>query len=296
MEVPYDQTANVWEFLSICHEVGHEIDADLKLIPAIKSTLSKALENGALPPVRQRRWLGWASEIFPDFLALQFSGPAFAYMLRNVLILPPDQVTQIVSGDRHPNHYIRVMLCAAYIRSMGAASPDAAFRSALDRHADALEADWKPLYGDSAALSDYLSDMPLVIAGVMDSAIPAIGGATLRSLVEYTKQHEDAIANGATLLRQLNSSFDIPPRHAISVVRIAINDAIANNSLEAEIDELTSNAIRLLDRNAPKGKRGPSPIPGCPSLEARKSRIDRFVSQELSSIVAAPERMTDPWT
>lgn len=281
VEVPYDQTANVWEFLSISHEVGHEIDADLKLLPAIKTNLSKTFENSEMPSDRRRRWLGWASEIFPDFLALQMSGPAFAYMLRNVLILPPAQVTQIVAGDVHPNHYIRVMLCAAYIRSIGAASPDAAFRDPLERHANALEADWRPLYGDPAALNDYLADIPLVIAGVMDSPIPAMGGTTLRSLVVYTKQHEDAIASGATKLRQLNSSFDISPRHAISVVRIAINDAIANNSLDAEIDALTTNAIQLLDRNAPKGKRGiADPLTSSPS--ARKSRIDRFVSQELS--------------
>jgi hypothetical protein len=281
VEVPYDQTANVWEFLSISHEVGHEIDADLKLLATIKTNLAKAFEGSALPPVRQRRWLGWASEIFPDLLALHFSGPAFAYMLRNILILPPDQVTQIVAGDLHPNHYVRVMLCAAYIRSMGAASQDAAFRGALERHADALEADWKPLYGDPSALNDYLSDMPLVIAGVMDSAIPTMGGATLRSLVEYTKEHEDAIAKGATSLRQFNSRFGIAPRHAVSAVRIAINDAIANNSLDAEVDTLSTNAIQLLDHNAPKGKRSiTDPLMSPPS--ARKSRIDRFVSQELS--------------
>jgi hypothetical protein len=281
VEVPYDQTANVWEFLSISHEVGHEIDADLKLLPALKTNLSKVFETSTAPSDRRRRWLGWASEIFPDLLALQLSGPAFAYMLRNVLILPPDQVTQIIAGDAHPNHYIRVMLCAAYIRSMGAASQDAAFAGALERHADALEADWKQLYPAPTALNDYLTDIPMVIAGVMDTAVPSLGGATLRSLVEYTKQHEDAIAAGATMLRGRNSAFNISPRHAISVVRIAINDAIANNSLDAEIDDLTTNAIQLLDRNAPKGKRGiGDPLMSPPS--ARKSRIDRFVAQELN--------------
>ncbi|MGY3133454.1 hypothetical protein ACVWZM_004136 [Bradyrhizobium sp. USDA 4501] len=291
VEVPYDQTANVWEFLSISHEVGHEIDADLKLLPAIKTNLSAIFATGAIPNERRRRWLGWASEIFPDLLALQFSGPAFAYMLRNVLILPPDQVTQIIAGDAHPNHYIRVLLCAAYIRTMGAASADAAFRGALERHADTLEADWKPLYGDPVALKDYLPDIPQIIAGVMDSPIPSMGGTTLRSLVEYTNAHEDAITKCATSLRQFNSNVGIAPRHAVSSVRIAINDAIANNSFDAEIDNLSINAILLLDRNAPKGKRSiTDPLMSPPS--ARKSRIDRFVSQELSRslspLAAAP--------
>lgn len=280
VEIPYDQTANVWEFLSISHEVGHEIDADLKLLPAIKTALSEVLDKSAVPPVRRRRWLGWASEIFPDFLALQLSGPAFAYMLRNVLILPPAQVTEIVVGDAHPNHYIRVMLCVAYIKSMGSASPEPSFRDALDRHAVALEADWKQLYGDAAPLNEYLSDIDLVIAGIMDSPISGIGGETLRSLVHYTKQDEDAITDGAAMLRNRNSVFEISPRHAISAARIAINDAAGSNSLDAEIDDLTANIIQLLDRNAPKGKRSfGDPLMSSPS--ARKSRIDRFVSQEL---------------
>ncbi|WP_315761677.1 MULTISPECIES: hypothetical protein [unclassified Bradyrhizobium] len=281
VEVPYDQTANVWEFLSISHEVGHEIDADLKLLPNIKANLKNIFETSQIPKDRRLRWQGWASEIFPDLLALHFSGPAFAYMLRNVLILPADQVIQIVAGDPHPNHYIRVLLCAAYIRTMGAKSADAAFRSALERHADAVEADWKPLYGDPVALKDYMPDIPMVISGIMDSPIPCLAGATLRSLVDYTNAHEDAIVKCATSLRQFNSNVGIAPRHAVSAVRIAINDAIANNSLDAEIDNLSTNAILLLDKNAPKGKRTISdPLMSSPS--ARKSRIERFVAQELS--------------
>src|SRR6202035_94424 len=42
IELPFDQLSNVWEFLSIPHEVGHEIDADLKLLPAIKESLATA--------------------------------------------------------------------------------------------------------------------------------------------------------------------------------------------------------------------------------------------------------------
>lgn len=280
VEVPYDQTANVWEFLSISHEVGHEIDADLQLLGDIKTKLSELLQNS--DSVRRRRWIGWASEILPDLIALQMSGPAFAYMLRNVLILPPNQVVNIVSGDVHPNHYVRVMLCAAYIRSMGAVSQNPDFRDAMERHADALETGWKPLYGVPTALSDYLSDIPTIINGVMDSPIKSMHGEHLRSLVDYTWDHEKAITAGATSLRQFNSGFSIAPRHAVSAVRIAVNDAIAAGSLDAEIETLSTNAILLLERNAPKGKRTiTDPLMSTPV--ARKSRLERFVLQQLKA-------------
>jgi hypothetical protein len=295
VEVPYDQMANVWELLSISHEVGHEIDADLKLLPAVKTNLSKAFESSTIPPERRRRWLGWASEIFADLLALQLSGPAYVYMLRNVLILPFAAVTNVVLGDVHPNHYLRILLCTAYIRGMSAGSQDAAFRTALDGHAADLEGTWTGLYGNPLALADYLADIPLVISGVMDSPIPNMNGATLRSLVDYTAAHEAKIALGALDLRNRNSGIDIAPRHAISLVRIAINDAISNGSLDAEIDAISTNAIALLDHNAPQGKRGPGDALEVPE-DARKSRIERFVAMELNSVSPLQERITDPWT
>jgi hypothetical protein len=295
VEVPYDQMANVWELLSISHEVGHEIDADLKLLPAVKTNLSKAFEGSAIPPDRRRRWLGWASEIFPDLLALQLSGPAFAYMLRNVLILPFDAVTNVVLGDVHPNHYLRIILCTAYIRGMGAGSGDATFQTALDRHATDLEDSWTGLYGNPPALADYLADIPVVISGVMDSPIPSMSGATLRSLVDYSAADEAKITERALDLRNRITNVDIAPRHAISAVRIAINGAISNNSLDAEIDDISANAIKLLDQNAPQGKRGPGDVLEVPK-DARKSRIERFVTMELNLETPLQERMTDPWT
>lgn len=295
VEVPYDQMANVWELLSISHEVGHEIDADLKLLPAIKTNLSKAFQNGTIPPERRRRWLGWASEIFPDLLALQLSGPAFAYMLRNILILPSAAVTNIVLGDVHPNHYLRMLLCTTYIKGMGAASHDAAFQTALDGHAADLESTWKDLYGDPPALADYLADIPIVISSVMDSPIPTMNGATLRSLVDYTAAQEAAITANALDLRNRITAIDIAPRHAISVVRIAINGAISDNSLDAEIDGISDNAIKLLEHNAPRGKRAAGDVLEVPE-GARRSRIERFVAAELNLGNSLNERMTDPWT
>jgi hypothetical protein len=295
VEVPYDQMANVWELLSISHEVGHEIDADLNLLAAIKTNLSKAFEGTTIAPERRRRWLGWTSEIFADLLALQLSGPAFGYMLRNVLILPFAAVTNIVLGDVHPNHYLRILLCATYIRGMDAGHTDATFQAALDGHASDLENTWIGLYGNPAALSDYIADIPIVISGVMDSPIPSMSGATLRSLVEYTAADEAKIKDGATELRNRNPKIEIAPRHAISIVRIAINLAISDNSLDAEIEDLSTNAIKLLNNNAPQGKRGPGDSLEVPK-EARKSRIERFVAMELNLETPLHERMTDPWS
>jgi len=215
VEIPYDHLANIWEFLAISHEVGHEIDADFKLLPSIKANLTQAFKPTTLPPERCRRWLGWTSEIFADLLGLQLSGPAFADMLRNVLILPVDTVTNIVLGDVHPNHYLRIVLCAGYIRTMAdaaARASEADFAQTLRARADSLQNDWADLYGTPAALSDYLTDIPIVIAGIMDMPIDGLKGATLRSVVDYTKQQEaDIVAASQNLQQGMTPLFAIAP-------------------------------------------------------------------------------------
>ena len=299
VEIPYDHLANIWEFLAISHEVGHEIDADFKLLPAIKSNLTQAFKPTTVAPERCRRWIGWTSEIFADLLGLQLSGPAFADMLRNVLILPVNAVTDIVLGDVHPNHYLRVILCAAYIRTMADAAAragDAAFAQSLRDHADNLQNDWIDLYGTPAALNDYLTDIPIVIAGVMDMPIDGLNGATLRSVVDYTKQQDADIGSAAQNLQQgMIPAFTIAPRHAIAAARMAISAAMAQGTLAAQIDGITNAAMKLVENNAVRGMRAATdPLAG--TAAGRLNRAATFVADTLSAETPLHQRITDPWS
>jgi hypothetical protein len=297
VEIPYDHLANIWEFLAISHEVGHEIDADFKLLPSIKSNLTQAFKPTIVAPERCRRWIGWTSEIFADLLGLQLSGPAFADMLRNVLILPVNTVTNIVLGDVHPNHYLRIILCAGYIRTMADAATsagDAAFALRLHDHAENLQSDWIDLYGTPAALNDYLADIPIVIAGIMDTPIDGLKGATLRSVVAYTQQQDADIASAAQNLQQgMTPLFAIAPRHAIAATRMAISAAMGQGTLAAQIDGITNAAMKLVENNAVRGMRAAAdPLAGTPA--GRLKRAAAFVADTLSAESPLHQRMMDP--
>jgi hypothetical protein len=46
IELPWDHLGSAWEYLSLHHEVGHDIEADLALRPTLQSTLRQKLAAG----------------------------------------------------------------------------------------------------------------------------------------------------------------------------------------------------------------------------------------------------------
>ena len=73
IEVPWDHIVNLWEFLSIHHEVGHDIEADLLLRPALRAAVEKALADAGLNEERIALWLDWQPEVFADLVAIQLA-------------------------------------------------------------------------------------------------------------------------------------------------------------------------------------------------------------------------------
>src|SRR5918995_1590836 len=49
VELPWDHVENVWEFMSLHHEVGHDLEADLKLRDALVASLETELSNSKVP-------------------------------------------------------------------------------------------------------------------------------------------------------------------------------------------------------------------------------------------------------
>ena len=68
VELPWDHVENVWEFLTLHHEVGHDLEADLKLRPVLQSTLQSLLIHAHVPPERILVWARWQDEIFADLV------------------------------------------------------------------------------------------------------------------------------------------------------------------------------------------------------------------------------------
>jgi hypothetical protein len=287
IELPFDQLSNVWEFLSIPHEVGHEIDADLKLLPAIKQSLAAAWpEKPDVTPERQRRWVGWMSEILADLIAFQLSGPAFAEMLLNVLILPQPTVVTIVLGDAHPNHFLRMIIATEYIRTMAAKAGDATFAARLNGDADFIEAVWKGIYGDPPALKPYVDDIGLIIKAVMDTPLTVLQGSPLRSLIPYTADHDRNIRDAVPLLRTgAKPPFTLAPRHVVSAARWAVRDWASGGAVDAELAPLVEAALAKIEAGAPVGLRAVTDEL-MQSAQAKRKRLSAYVAADLATPTA----------
>jgi hypothetical protein len=79
--VPWYQVTAPWELPVIAHEVGHSVEADLRLERDLELRIASVVSD----PQRQARWLGWRSEIFADFFGCCAVGPAFVSNLADFL-------------------------------------------------------------------------------------------------------------------------------------------------------------------------------------------------------------------
>jgi hypothetical protein len=280
IQVPWDHVENTWEFLSLHHEVGHDIEADLALRAPIHDKLLAALRAGGVPETRLRNWMRWQAEIFADFAGLQLGGPAFSDMLLNLLILPSAQVTAIDAGDPHPNHYVRILLNVASVRTMAAAAVEPAFAERLRADAAATEAVWLGLFGDQADLRAYEADFAVVIAAVMDTPYAALKGASVREMLPYTNAHDQRIRGTAQYLATgANAPPAMPPRHVISAARIAATSVLRDGDGAARLDDIDKRAARLVSDNQPEGLRA-RPYP-----KARADAVRRFVQVDIDQVL-----------
>lgn len=66
IQVPWDHVRNSWELLSLHHEVGHDIEADLRMRGPLQKKLLPALQaSGKIPEERIRKWMEWQGKRLP---------------------------------------------------------------------------------------------------------------------------------------------------------------------------------------------------------------------------------------
>ena len=254
IELPWDHLGSAWEYLSLHHEVGHDIEADLALRPVLQATLQQALAAANVPLPRIQTWLKWQGEVFADLCALQLGGPAFADALFQLLLLPVNMVKAFNGADPHPTPYVRMLIVAAYVRTLGATP-------AIQDHAAAIETQLRTLYGQStgnAVLDAMPTDFPLVFDALMKTALPTLKGHTVLELLPFSSAEDARIRAAEKYFRTgSNKPNALPIRHVPSAARFAVaveNDA---GTLTAEraaaIHGLAYDYVREM---APAGLRG----------------------------------------
>lgn len=252
IELPWDHVENIWEFLTIHHEVGHDLEADLKLRRSLADSLQTTLVNNGLPEKRIRQWLSWQGEIFADLVGLQLGGPAFAETLMHLLLLPPDMVTAFDEGDPHPTHYPRVLMNTAYIPTMITGN------HLLAEHGQQIADLWISIYGHKPQFDTVLGDFPLVYRAMMDSPLPELKGKTVRDLLPYNAADDQRIRNAAGYLRTgMNKPGNLKPRHCISAARIAVTQTALDGTMSnIALNDINKRTIELVKSNAQAGLRG----------------------------------------
>jgi hypothetical protein len=254
--LPWDHAENLWDFLSLPHEVGHDLEADLKLRPALVHSLENTLRDG-VPDTRVQVWKAWVAETFADLVALQLVGPAFLESLMNLLLLPLGMVTTYNSADPHPTHYVRILMGAAYVRGLiqGDQPAEVRQRQELSRYADRIDAVWKGIYGDPPQLRDFIADFPLVFKSLMDTPLPALKDTTVRALVRYTAADDIRIRAASEYLETgQNRPARLRPRYCAAASRLAVSrSGIQGVGLATALKSINDRTARLVNDNAPEG-------------------------------------------
>ena len=84
--LPWDHIANPWEFLSLHHEVAHDIDGDLNNVSnELEMIVNQTLRRHSVPDERIAVWRRWTGEIVADFLGILLAGPPFVSFLASFL-------------------------------------------------------------------------------------------------------------------------------------------------------------------------------------------------------------------
>ena len=254
IEMPWDHLGSAWEYLALHHEVGHDIEADLKLRPVLLQSLQQTLSQAGVPANRISLWLAWEGEIFADLCGLQLAGPAFTNALMRLIMLPAGAVKGFDEDDPHPTHYTRILMNAAYIRTLGNTP-------AIQTHANEIEALWKSIYGDTAneAMLDALpQDFPLVFKALMDTKFAVLKNRTVRELVPFTAVDDTKIRGAVKFFRTGNNRpSNLPIRHTVSAARIAIDDAANEGSVTDQLSgDIHKRVGEYVRETAPSGLRG----------------------------------------
>jgi hypothetical protein len=101
--LPLDQATSPWLFCSLHHEVGHNLDQDLKLGRELKQGLEQALKAAGVPDERSQNWKKWSEEILADAFGVLLGGAGFAYSLSCFLMLVAPVSIVLTTEDEHPD-------------------------------------------------------------------------------------------------------------------------------------------------------------------------------------------------
>lgn len=178
ISIPYSRLTEKYNLISIYHEVGHQALVKLDLINPISRLIKTVTSKAGATPVLQILFSNWSRELAPDFWAFCLSGMAQTCSLRDVLILPRNQMFYTSPSQVHPPAYIRFLISTEWCRQMWGKGIW-----------DIWEHEWKEMYNpnemDKATAETIRSAVqwiPAVAGAFLKTKFNRLNGKTLRSL------------------------------------------------------------------------------------------------------------------
>ncbi len=111
--LPWFQLEHLPDVPLIAHEVGHVVEVDLELGPALDAAVAQALPAGTA----RQMWAIWRAEAFADVFGTLALGPAFTSTLAGYL-----STRAPADGAAHPPRAVRLQLSAATLALTGHAT------------------------------------------------------------------------------------------------------------------------------------------------------------------------------
>lgn len=271
--VPWNMQTMAWNCLAIHHEVGHDLDKDLRNPSSeIAEHLRKILQTRNTVEMRVQAWQRWRKEIVADYFGVLLGGPAYLGFMAAYLARHPHEVLDIREDAVHPVSYLRILLVVKFVESVwGRRSTE------VNAYAGSIQDDWKKIYPSvKQFIVDFQDDFRFVV--------DALESLPLNCLTDdQSKQHalaELCPAEPKMFERQSNAanallgdaSYDIElrsPRLIPGAAQLAFERDPENMSLNA------STLKAIIDR-LPPGQLGDE------DEQQQRRIIDRFVNNFFS--------------
>jgi hypothetical protein len=199
--LPSDTATSMWMLCTLHHEVGHNLDQDLKLQAEMSGRLLTRLQGNGTSQDLQKMWWQWTAEILADAFGVLLGGAGFAHALCWwLLVLAPEPTFQTLNTDDvHPPYFVRIHLIAAMLRQFKIPALDDAARSIVDTWEAQQKPDW---------VGPYVADSDLVADVFMNQALDALGQRPLTDLGPDLADDIDRVARLESFLRTGISSPD----------------------------------------------------------------------------------------
>jgi hypothetical protein len=244
--VPWYQTVYLPDAVSICHEVGHAVEADCGLQNAIGEAIAAAIPD----PVRADFWKTRGSELFADYFGCLCVGIAYPWALATMTLADSDSLVR-AKDLKYPSPYARLLFNARVVHGMGFATASSKF-----------VAEWEPIAAGGPVDSNEVEEICRLAAHFLgdigsDSAgitlrDPTGKTATLRELIGLTDLQQQEVEAEVEALRrgEAASSSDIRVLFAAAAIMwrdtmFAAQPQLLKVMRQACVDERRNNEARL---------------------------------------------------